>query len=93
MDLHEIYLEIRPEDIAYVKFIFESYEGVGIIRTVDRTKAVIVLLVVEDFLDVGRAVVACLKNEVPLAEVLRPEEIGDDWLLQELEVEGLKGRK
>ena len=91
--MHEIYLEIRPEDIAYVKFIFESYEGVGIIRTVDRTKAVIVLLVVEDFLDVGRAVVACLKNEVPLAEVLRPEEIGDDWLLQELEVEELKGQK
>lgn len=103
MNLHEIYLEIRPEDIAYVKFIFESYEGVGIIRTVlrqaqhgehsrtvDRTKAVIVLLVVEDFLDVARAVVASLKNEVPLAEVLRPEEIGDDWLLQELEVEGLK---
>lgn len=90
MELHEIYLEIRPEDIAYVKFIFESYEGVGIIRTVDRKKAIIVLLVVEDFLDVGRAVVACLKNEVPLAEVLRPEGIGDDWLLQELEVEGLK---
>lgn len=90
MELHEIYLEIRPEDIAYVKFIFESYEGVGIIRTVDRKKAIIVLLVVEDFLDVARAVVACLKNEVPLAEVLRPEEIGDDWLLQELEVEGLK---
>ena len=101
--MHEIYLEIRPEDIAYVKFIFESYEGVGIIRTVlrqaqrgehsrtvDRKKAIIVLLVVEDFLDVARAVVACLKNEVPLAEVLRPEEIGDDWLLQELEVEGLK---
>ena len=112
MDIHEIYLEIRPEDIAYVKFIFESYEGVGIIRTVlrqaqhgtssepqsnseqsrtvDRKKATIVLLVVEDFLDVARAVVACLKNEVPLAEVLRPEEIGDDWLLRELKVEGLK---
>lgn len=90
MDLREIYLEIRPEDIAYVKFIFESYEGVGIIRTVDRKKAVIVLLVVEDFLDVARAVLASLKNEVPLAETSRPEEIGDDWLLRELKVEGLK---
>ncbi|TAK04470.1 DUF4911 domain-containing protein [bacterium] len=84
--MHEIYLEIRPEDIAYVKFIFESYEGVGIIRTVDRKKAVIVLMVVEDFLEVARAILASLKSEVFLAEVSRPHDIGDDWLLRELTV-------
>jgi len=84
MELLEIYLEIRPEDIAYVKFIFESYEGVGIIRTVERTKAIIAVLVVDDFLEVARAVLASLKNDVPLAEVPRPEEIGDDWLMREL---------
>lgn len=86
MDLHEIYLEIRPEDIAYVKFIFESYEGVGIIRTVDRKKAVIVLMVVEDFLETARAILASLKSEVSLSEVSRPRDIGDDWLLRELTV-------
>ena len=84
MELHEIYLEIRPEDIAYVKFIFESYEGVGIVRTVERAKAIIAVLVVDDFLEVGRAVLASLKKDVPLAEVPRPEEIGDDWLMREL---------
>ena len=115
MELHEIYLEIRPEDIAYVKFIFESYESVGIVRTVlrqaqhrtsseprsteardrsqsnsepgrtaERTKAIIAVLVVDDFLEVARAVLASLKNDVPLAEVPRPEEIGDDWLMREL---------
>ena len=87
MNLHEIYLEIRPEDIAYVKFIFESYEGVGIIRTVERKKAVIVLLVVDDFLDVARSILASLKHEVPLAEVSRPNDIGDDWLMRELATE------
>ncbi|MEK7229214.1 MAG: DUF4911 domain-containing protein [Candidatus Binatota bacterium] len=90
MDLHEIYLELRPEDIAYVKFIFESYEGVGIIRTVERKKAVIVLLVVDDFLNVARSILDSLQKEVPLMEIPRPDDIGDDWLLQELEVEGLK---
>lgn len=84
MNLHEIYLEIRPEDIAYVKFIFESYESVGIIRTVDREKAVIVLLAVDDFLEVARAILASLKNEVPMAEIPRPADIGDDWLMREL---------
>ncbi|MBI2360424.1 MAG: DUF4911 domain-containing protein, partial [Deltaproteobacteria bacterium] len=42
MELHEIYLAIHPKDIAYVKFIFESYEGVGVVRTVDRKKSIIV---------------------------------------------------
>jgi len=84
MDAHEIYLQVRPEDIAYVKFIFESYEGVGIIRTVDRKKAIIVLLVADDFLGAGRAILTSLKSEVPLTEISRPADIGEDWLLREL---------
>ena len=87
MDLHEIYLELRPEDIAYIKFIFESYEGVGIIRTVERKKAVIVLLVVDDFLNVARSILDSLQKEVPLTEIPRPDDIGDDWLLRELATE------
>ncbi len=87
MDLREIYLHVRPEDIAYVKFIFESYEGVGIIRTVDRKKATIVVLVVEDFLETARSILTSLKNEVPLTEIPRPADIGEDWLLRELATE------
>jgi hypothetical protein len=84
MHLDEIYLEIRPEDVAYVKFIFESYEGVGIVRTVERKKAVIVLMIVDDFLSVARSILTSLKNEVPLNEIPRPADIGEDWLLREL---------
>jgi hypothetical protein len=86
MNLREIYLAIRPEDIAYVKFIFESYEVVGIIRTVDRKKATIVLLVVEDFIETARAIIESLAKDVPLTEVPRPDDIGDDWLMRELAV-------
>jgi hypothetical protein len=87
MQLREIFLALRPEDIAYVKFIFESYEGVGIIRTVDRDRAVIVILAVEDFLETARAIVTSLRDEVPFAEVSRPADLGDDWLLRELACE------
>ena len=92
MNLHEIYFTIRPEDIAYVKFVLESYDGVGIIRTVDRRKAIIVALVVEDFLAAARALFAALKDEVAIAEIPRPADIGDDWLMQELsnDIEELK---
>ncbi len=84
MSLHEIYLEIPPEEIAYVKFIFESYEGVGIIRTVERKKAVIVLMAMDDFLSTARSILTSLKSEVSLTEIPRPAEIGEDWLLRDL---------
>lgn len=92
--MREIYFEVRTEDIAYVKFVIESYEGVGLIRTVDRKKAVIVVLIVEDFLDDGRALLASLQREINLTEIPRPAEVGDDWLMTELateEDEKLKG--
>lgn len=91
MNLHEIYLELRPEDIAYVNAIFESYEGVGIVRTMDRKKALVVVLVLGDFLSTARSILTSLENDIPLNQVPRPAEIGEDWLLKELKVEGLKG--
>ena len=87
MKLHEIYLEVPSEQIAYVKFIFESYEDIGIIRTVDRKKAIIVLLAMEDFLASACAILASLENEIPLRQIARPASISDDWLMAELAVE------
>jgi hypothetical protein len=87
MTLSEMYFAVRPEDIAYVKFILESYDGVGIIRTVDRKKAVIVALVVDDFLAVARALFESLKKDVDITEIPRPSDIGDDWLMRELAID------
>ena len=84
MDLHDIYIEIPPEHIAYIKFIFESYEEVGIIRTVDRKKAVIVLLAMHDFLDTARAILDSLKKDIPFVEIHRPDDMNDDWFMAEL---------
>lgn len=87
MDLIPIYLEISPQDIAYIKFILESYEGVGIIRTVDRKKAVIVLLAAEDFIEVARAIVKSLQQEITLNAIAPPAELSDDWLMTELAID------
>jgi Domain of unknown function (DUF4911) len=84
LQLYDIYLELPPADIAYVKFIFESYEEVGIIRTVDRQRAVIVLLAMTDFLEVAHAILQSIKNDVPLREISRPADMKDDWLMTEL---------
>ena len=82
--MQEFYLEVAAEHIAYIKFIFESYEEVGIIRTVDRKKAIIVLLAMNDFVAVARAILASLEREVPLREIARPANVQDDWFMVEL---------
>ncbi len=84
MDLCEIFLELLPEDIAYLKFIIESYEGVGIVRTVDQKRAIVDLLVVEDFMQTALSILASLQQEVSFAEIPRPPDIGEDWLLREM---------
>jgi hypothetical protein len=87
MTLVPIYLEISPSDIAYIKFILESYEEVGIIRTIDRKKAIIVLLAVSDFIEVARAIVKSLQQEVTLIEIPPPPDLSDDWLMTELAID------
>jgi hypothetical protein len=83
-DLHLIYLATPPEHIAFVKFLFESYEDVGIIRTIDRKRAVIVLLAMRDFVDTARAILASLKNTIQLEEISPPTDAADDWFMKEL---------
>jgi hypothetical protein len=85
--MQEFYLEVAAEHIAYIKFIFESYEEVGIIRTVDRKKAIIVLLAMNDFVAVARAILASLEREIPLREIARPANVQDDWFMVELAAE------
>ena len=87
MSLVPIYLEICPSDIAYIKFILESYEEVGIIRTIDRKKAIIVLLAVSDFIEVACAIVKSLQQEVTLIEIPPPLDLSDDWLMTELAID------
>ena len=90
MELHAIYLETPPEQIAYIKFIFESYEDVGIIRTVDRKKAIIVLLAMKDFIGTAREILDALKQEVPLVEIPRPADLTNDWFMADLAAESSK---
>ena len=87
MELQLTYLEVPPEHIAYVKFIFESYEEIGIIRTVERHKAIIVLLAMPDFADIACDILQSIKQDVPLREIPRPADTQDDWLMAELSTE------
>lgn len=79
-----IHLEVDPEYIAPIKFIFEAYEEVAIVRTVDRHRAVIVLLVAPDFFAVAHAILASVQQEFVCREIPRPAGDNDDWLMREV---------
>ena len=71
-DIVEIYVRVPPEEIAFVKFIFESYEGVAVVRTADPVRAVIVLLVAADFVTLAREILAAIRSEVSWEELPAP---------------------
>jgi hypothetical protein len=45
MDTQSKYFRMRREDIAYFKFIIESYEGMAVVRTKDPSEAIVELMV------------------------------------------------
>ena len=45
MDTQSRYFRIHQKDIAYFKFIVESYEGMAIVRTLDPREAVVELMI------------------------------------------------
>jgi hypothetical protein len=45
MDTRSKYFRLRREDIAYFKFIIESYEGMAVVRTKDPYEATVELMV------------------------------------------------
>jgi len=85
-DLVEIYLRVRREDVALIKFVLESYEGVGIVRTIDRKQATVVVLAMPDLLDHVRAVLDSLREHMDWYEIPPPAE-QDDWLMQRVKSE------
>jgi hypothetical protein len=86
-DVVEIFLRVRRADIAYIKFIVESYEGVGLLRTIDPHAATIVIIAVPDFADTARRIVDAVAAAVPCEEIARPAELSD-WLLAAIPAAG-----
>ena len=78
------YLEVAPEHIAPIKFIFEAYEEVAIVRTLDRHRAIIVLMIVPDFVEAARGILESLRQDYPCREVPCPDMATDDWLMREI---------
>ena len=86
MELIDIYLRVERKDIALIKCVIESYEELGIVRTIDNKKAIIVLLIVPDFIEHTWAALASLRQHMDWHQVPRPTAY-DDWLMEKMHPE------
>jgi hypothetical protein len=69
MDTHSTYFRVRREDIAYLKFILESYEGMVVLRTADPHEAVVELMVAPGWEKDVEEVLEGLRKEIPIEPV------------------------
>jgi hypothetical protein len=69
MDTISLCIQIPPEEIAFLSFILESYEGVAIARTVDPHQGLVELMVSPDYQEEIKEILRDLGREFPIKEL------------------------
>ncbi len=66
MDTQSRYFRLRRQDIAYFKFIIESYEGMAVVRTKDPYEAIVELMVAPGWEKDVEEILKGLEREIPI---------------------------
>ena len=69
MDTISLVIQIPPEEIAFLSFILESYEGVAIARTIDPREGIMELMVAPDYEGELRLILQDLRRQFPIKEI------------------------
>jgi len=59
-------IEVDKKDIAYIVSIFDGYENLAVVRTLDASRGLIELLVSPDYLEDTRKLIDALSKEIPI---------------------------
>lgn len=81
--LSPIFIKLPTENIVMLKFLLESYEGLGILRTLDPQTGEVVILSLSSTAATVRELLTKLTDELKLRIVPAPEDLKGDWLLAE----------
>ena len=73
MDTVQWYFRIRRKDIAYLKFILESYEGLGVLRTIDPRGGIVEVMVPPGMEKDMEMVLEGLGDEIPMERIEYPQ--------------------
>ncbi len=85
VELCPIYVKLPAEHIVLVMFILETYEDLGVVRTLSAERGEIVILSVPDSVAHCRALIEDLSKTVAIREIPRPASVAGDWLLSDME--------
>lgn len=61
--------EVDKKDIAYLTGLFEAYDELAVVRTLDQSRGLIELLIAPDYLEDVHKLVEALKKELPIRQV------------------------
>ena len=73
MDTTSWYFKIKPSDIAYMKFILESYEGLGVLRTIDPRNGIVEVMVPPGLEEDSEMVLEGLRDEIFIERIEDPQ--------------------
>ena len=59
-------IEVDKKDIAYIVSIFDGYENLAVVRTLDASSGLIELLVSPNYLEDTRKLIDALSKEIPI---------------------------
>ena len=59
-------IEVDKKDIAYIVSIFDGYESLAVVRTLDASRGLIELLVSPDYMEDTRKLIDALSKEIPI---------------------------
>ena len=89
MEQHEhgnlcpIFLKLPPENIVFLKFILESYEGLGELRTLNSHTGEVVILAIIETKNIVSCIITEFETRLGIREIPAPEYLDGDWLLGE----------
>ena len=64
--LSTLYLKIPKENIVFLKFLLESYEGIGLIRTLSSKKGDVVIFCTKSTYDTTTQVINTVKEDLQI---------------------------
>jgi hypothetical protein len=65
-DAYRIVVKVKREDIVYLNGIFESYDNLAVIRTIDRWESLVEILASPYFVSDVKGILEELKREMSL---------------------------
>ena len=69
MDSIQWQVEVDKKDIAYIVSIFEGYDDLAVVRTLDPSRGLIELMISPDFLEDVRQLTEALSKEIPFRTI------------------------